>query len=92
MILIQIVFRKNIHHIETVNILLLLMKTFLGGANLRKITGAVEDIHRMITMKMYYLIKKAPIYKYFRQRKNLVRKVVGSNTIICTFLIKPLYI
>ena len=37
--------QKNTHHIETVNILLLLMKTFLGGANLRKITGAVEDIH-----------------------------------------------
>ena len=92
MILIQTACKKNTQHIETINLLSLIMKTFLGGKNPRTIIGAVEDIHRMITMKMYYLIKKAPIYKYFRQRKNLVRKVVGSNTIICTFLIKPLYI
>ena len=82
--LIQTVFKKNTHHIETINLLSLIMKTFLGGANLRTIIGAVEDIHRMITMKMYYLIKKAPISKYFRQRKEFCAEG-------CTFEYDHLY-
>ena len=57
MTLIQTVYKKNIHLIETINILLQRMKIFLGAAQGKKMKKNIEGTQQTIMMKMYHSTK-----------------------------------